>query len=175
MHRMTTTKPRITVNLEPVTALQLKRISELTGNSQSSMISEVLEQAAPVFERLIVVLEAAEQAKAKVREQSVERLSDAQARIEAQLGLVLDEFDRSTAPLLEDVERVKRRRRRTRQAGADGGDGGGVSTPISNRGVRSTHKATKKIAQNDGSATLGTVNPRGKLVGGREGGKNGQI
>lgn len=172
---MTTTKPRITVNLEPVTALQLKRISELTGNSQSSMISEVLEQAAPVFERLIVVLEAAEQAKAKVREQSVERLSDAQARIEAQLGLVLDDFDRSTAPLLEEVERVKRRGRRNRQAGADGGAGGGVSTPISNRGVRSTHKATKLIAQNDGSAKPRAVKPRVKKVGGREGGGNGQI
>ena len=115
---MTTIRPRITVNLEPVTALQLKRISELTGNSQSSMISEVLEQAAPVFERLIMVLEAAEQAKAKVREQSVERLSDAQARIEAQLGLVLGDFDQATAPLLAEVEKVKRRRRTGAQAGA---------------------------------------------------------
>ena len=172
---MTTTKPRITVNLEPVTALQLKRISELTGNSQSSMISEVLEQAAPVFERLIVVLEAAEQAKAKVKEQSVARLSDAQARIEAQLGLVLDDFDRTTAPLLEEVEKVKRRRRRDRQAGADGGDGGGVSTPISNRGVRSTHKATKDIAQNDGLSKPRAVKHRVRKLGGREGGRNGQI
>lgn len=145
---MTTTRPRITVNLEPVTALQLKRISELTGNSQSAMISEVLEQAAPVFERLIVVLEAAEQAKAKVREQSVERLSDAQARIEAQLGLVLEDFDRSTAPLLDEMERVKRRRRTGAQARARTAAAATPPTPISNRGVRLDPKATEKIAHN---------------------------
>lgn len=144
---MTTIRPRITVNLEPVTALQLKRISELTGNSQSSMISEVLEQAAPVFERLIVVLEAAEKAKAQVKEQSIERLSDAQARIEAQLGLVLDDFDRATAPLLAEVEKVKRRRRTGAQAGARTAAAATPPTPISNRGVRYDPKATKDIAQ----------------------------
>lgn len=171
MHHMTTSKPRITVNLEPVTALQLKRISELTGNSQSSMISEVLEQASPVFERLIVVLEAAEKAKARVREQSVERLSDAQARIEAQLGLVLDDFDRTTAPLLEQVEKVQRRRRDSGTRQGHAGATAPLPTPISNRGVRSTHKATKVIAHNDGSEKVLLGKGRAKTVGGR----NGQI
>lgn len=171
MHHMTTSKPRITVNLEPVTALQLKRISELTGNSQSSMISEVLEQASPVFERLIVVLEAAETAKARVREQSIERLSDAQARIEAQLGLVLDDFDRTTAPLLEQVEKVPRRRRASGAREGHAGATAPLPTPISNRGVRSTQKATKVIAKNDGSEKVLLRKVRAKTVGGR----NGQI
>lgn len=144
---MTTTRPRITVNLEPVTALQLKRISELTGSSQSSMISEVLEQASPVFERLIVVLEAAEEAKARVKLSSVERLEEAQARIEAQLGLVMDDFERSTAPLLADMEKVPRRRRTGAQAGARTAAAATPPTPISNRGVRLDPKATKDIAQ----------------------------
>lgn len=144
---MTTTKPRITVNLEPVTALQLKRISQLTGSSQSSMIAEVLEQAAPVFERLIVVLEAAEKAREQVKESSVARLTDAQRRIESQLGLVLDDFDKATAPLLAEVEKVKRRRRTGAQAGARTAAAATPPTPISNRGVRLDPKAMKDIAQ----------------------------
>ena len=125
MHCMSTTKPRITITLEPVTALQLKRISELTGNSQSAMVSEVLEQAVPVFDRLIKVLEAAELAKQSaaaaqrsVKVQSIGNLDAAQKRIERQMGLVLDDFDESTAPLLAELEEVQRRSRKRCNEGA---------------------------------------------------------
>ena len=169
MHRMSTTKPRITITLEPVTALQLKRISELTGNSQSSMVSEVLEQATPVFERLIKILEAAEAAKQSaeaaqqsVMIQSVGHLELAQRRVERQLGLVLDDFDEASAPLLAELEDVQRRSRRKPSSGAGiagvsraaGVASGGVSTPLSNRGVRSTQKLGKKIAQKEGPARV---------------------
>lgn len=160
MHRMSTTKPRITITLEPVTALQLKRISELTGNSQSSMVSEVLEQAVPVFERLIKILEAAEAAskaaeaaQQSVMIQSVGHLELAQRRVERQLGLVLDDFDDASAPLLAELEEVQRRSRKParvgRASGTRGTGSGGVSTPLSNRGVRSTQKHDKTIAQNE--------------------------
>ena len=59
MHRMTTKNPRLTITLEPALAAQIKRMSELTGNSQSAIISELLDGSAPVFERVIKVLEAA--------------------------------------------------------------------------------------------------------------------
>ena len=160
MHCMSTTKPRITITLEPVTALQLKRISERTGNSQSAMVSEVLEQAVPVFDRLIKVLEAAELAKQSaaaaqrsVKVQSIGNLDAAQKRIERQMGLVLDDFDESTAPLLAELEEVQRRSRKParvgRASGTRGTGSGGVSTPLSNRGVRSTQKHDKTIAQNE--------------------------
>lgn len=150
---MSTNKPRITITLEPVTSLQLRRISELTGNSQSSMVSEVLEQAAPVFDRLIKVLEAAdiaqksaEAAKKSVRLQSVGQLDLAQQRIEQQMGLVLDDFDNATAPLLEELEKVSRRHRAggqaVRRTHADA-----ASAPLSNRGVRSLTKPKKTTAK----------------------------
>ena len=165
MHRMSTTKPRITITLEPVTALQLKRISELTGNSQSAMVSEVLQQAVPVFDRLIKVLEAAELAKQSavaaqrsVKVQSIGNLDAAQRRIERQMGLVLEDFDESTAPLLAELEEVQRRGRKAGGGGAVSitrrTRSGGVSTPLSNRGVRSTQKHDKTIAQNKGPARV---------------------
>ena len=161
MHRMSTTKPRITITLEPVTALQLKRISELTGNSQSSMVSEVLEQATPVFERLIKILEAAEAAKQSAEAaqqsvviQSVGHLELAQRRVERQLGLVLDDFDDASAPLLAELEEVQRRARKGASATGKGAARGAASTPLSNRGVRSTQKLGKKIAQEEGSVRV---------------------
>ena len=156
---MSTTKPRITITLEPVTALQLKRISELTGNSQSSMVSEVLEQATPVFERLIRILEAAEAAKKSaeaaqqsVMIQSVGHLELAQRRVERQLGLVLDDFDEASAPLLAELEEVQRRARKGAPATGKGAARGAASTPLSNRGVRSTttpRKSTNKTITSD--------------------------
>ena len=54
--------PRLTITLQPVLAAQLRRLSELTGNSQSALIAELLEGSEPIFTRMIQVLEAAEQA-----------------------------------------------------------------------------------------------------------------
>lgn len=159
MHRMSTLKPRITITLEPATALQLKRMSELTGNSQSSMVAEVLEQAFPVFDRVIKVLEAAEAARQSaeaaqqsVKIKSIHHLESAQRRIERQMGLVLEDFDDASAPLLAELEDVQRRSRKPARAArvsdTHGTASGAASTPLSNRGVRSAHKATEKIAQN---------------------------
>lgn len=181
---MSTTKPRITITLEPVTALQLKRISELTGNSQSSMVSEVLEQAVPVFERLIKILEAAELAKQSaklaqrsVKLKSVQGLDDAQRRIEAQLSLAIEDFDNGTAPLLDELEKVQRRARKgvplagkgsahvAVPSGAKSVARKAVSTPLSNRGVRSAQKLEKVIAQNEGPAKVSAAKRGSKMRG----------
>lgn len=155
MHFMSTTKPRITITLEPVTALQLKRLSELTGTSQSGLVSEVLEQSQEVFSRLLVVLEAAEQArlsaeeaKRTIRKQSVKNLDDAQKRIEEQMGIVLDLFEGGTAPLLKDLEKVNRRGGRKVGEREHRTRSGDLSTPLSNRGVRSNLTAGKTNTKN---------------------------
>lgn len=147
---MPTPNPRLTITLEPSTAAQLRRMSELTGNSQSSMISELLSQSAPVFDRLITVLEAAEVAKAAAREEAAEKLERAQGKIEKQLGLMLDWMDDSARPLIDHAEKVKRRaRRRTAVdecAARPPAAGGAPATPPSNRGVRSDPKKGKNPA-----------------------------
>jgi hypothetical protein len=145
---MPTSNPRITVTLSPATHAQLRRLSELTGNSQSALVSELLEMSAPVFERTIRILEAAQEAKEEMRGAVASDMAKAQERIEAQLGLVLDDFDSTVgAPLLRDLEAVKRRARRKRASGsaaADSTRAAAPSTPLSNRGVRSQGKKTKK-------------------------------
>lgn len=166
MHRMPTSNPRITITLEPATAAQLRRISELTGNSQSALVSEILSQSSDVFARLVTVLEAAEAARTAAREDVAAKLDRAQATVEQQLGLMLDLAEDKTGSLLAEVERVRRRSRRRPQGQplGDREDGAGSAekgasrrgerasarealTPLSNRGVRSqSGKASNQAA-----------------------------
>lgn len=143
---MPTQNPRLTVTLKPSTYATLKEVSRLTGNSQSAMIGEILEQSEPVFSRLIQVLAAAEQAKAEVRGKVAEDMKRAQGTIEQQLGLALAEFDTYTGNLLQEVEGVRRRTRRASgQAQRRTLDASGPPpTPPSNRGVRSTANPAKQ-------------------------------
>lgn len=138
--------PRLTITLKPSLAAQLKRLSELTGNSQSGLIGEMLDGSVQVFERLILVLEAAHEAKSELRDHMVENLEAGQAKVEAQFGLALSEFDSAFKPIVDAADDIKRRAAGaggTRVAGARGATVRPTSTPISNRGVRSTATSTK--------------------------------
>lgn len=144
---MPTQNPRLTVTLKPSTFAQIQEVSRLTGNSQSAMIAEILEQSEPVFSRLIKLLSAAEEAKHAVRENVAADLERAQERIEHQLGIALDEFDALSGDLIAQVEQVRRRRARRTAPGQAPADTSGARrarpTPPSNRGVRSTANPRK--------------------------------
>ena len=144
--------PRLTITLEPQIGAQLRRLSELTGNSQSQLISELLEDAESVFAKMIQVLEAAQAVRDDMRGRITLDIEQAQCRMERQLGLSIEEpVDTRTLPLLADVEKVARRRRKQADAPAGGQLAGTVQarvtasvsseTPLSNRGVRSPRRA----------------------------------
>jgi hypothetical protein len=103
----------------------------------------------------LVVLEAAEQArlsaeaaKRSIRKESIKSLDEAQRHIESQLGIVLDLFEGGTAPLLKDLEKVSRRGGRKVGEREHRTRSGGISTPLSNRGVRSNLTAGKTTTKN---------------------------
>ena len=136
--------PRISITLQPSMAAQLRRLSELTGSSQSGLIGELLEGSGPVFDRMMQVMEAAKTAKESMRGKLTGDMEQAQARVESALGMALEGFDQLTGSLLDEAEAVTRR---GRASSAPHGLGAAAPTPISNRGVRFDPKATKKIAQ----------------------------
>jgi hypothetical protein len=140
---MPTLNPRLTITLQPQLAAQLRRLSELTGNSQSKLISEMLEGSGPVFDRLITVLTAASEAKEAMRGKLSASIEQGQARVEAQLGLVLEDFTDATEDLLQEAEAIKRRARRVAPAKRVRSAAPGFVTPLSNRGVRSTKNTGK--------------------------------
>ena len=138
---------RLTITLQPTLAAQLRKLSELTGNSQSALIGELLEGSGPVFDRMIQVMEAAKTAKEAMRGRIAGDIEQAQARLEEGLGMALEGFDQWTGSLLDEAEAVTRRARRGPAPRGVSGPGAAAPTPISNRGVRYDPKATKNIAQ----------------------------
>lgn len=114
---MATKNPRLTITLQPLIAAQLRRISELTGNSQASLIADLLDGQEVVFDRVIQALEAAKSVKEEMKETLRNDLDKSQKIIEAQLGLVLETMDKSYAPLLKEAEHIRRRK------GRESGDG----------------------------------------------------
>lgn len=141
---MPTTNPRITITLKPEIHVLLRRLSELSGQSQSSMVSELLDQSSPVFGRMVQVLEAAHVLKEKAqlnRAAITEGMESAQRELEVQLGIALETMDEGFRPVFEAagldspslVAGAVGRARSARSA-ADGAQTD-VSTPMSNRGV----------------------------------------
>lgn len=170
---MPTKNPRLSITVEPKLAAQLRRLAELTGNSQSALIGELLEGSTVVFARVIKVLEAAQEARGAVRGLIAEDLENVQGKLERQLGLALDIVDERD--LLDRVERfpfglpanhtedeyrayaaacdlaarrhvVLIERRAGRGSGSPPAPARKSSgkTPVSNRGVRSTTKQDKR-------------------------------
>jgi len=173
---MPAVNPRLTITISEPLSLALKRLSELTGSSQSRLISESLCEALPVYTRMIQVLEAAEKAKHAVRVASADRLELAQSKVEKQLGLALEGFDDMTGSLLAELEQVQRRARRrpvdeseARARDGTGSAGKGAPlrgerapartapTPLSNRGVRSDPKPSKKRTATTSYTSTGRV------------------
>ena len=124
LHSMATTKPRITVTLKPSTHATLRRMSELTKNSQSAIVGELLTSAEPVFDRMVRIMEAAVRAKEGAQGTVLKGLEQAHAVMERQLGLLDADFDVRTQDMLDGLEQVARR------------SGRGAAAPGASRGAR---------------------------------------
>ena len=139
---MATKNPRITITLEPQLHAILRRLSQLTNNSQSALIGDLLGESVPIFERMVEVLSAAEAMRAQgmaATDEMKNALHRAQGRIETQLGLVLDDMDHGNRPILEAAEKVQRRGAGAGKRSAAPAPRSGA-TPLSNRGVRSPRR-----------------------------------
>lgn len=139
--------PRLTITLRPSLAAQLRRLSELTGNSQSGFIGQLLEGSEPVFDRLIQVLEAAKVAKESIKGKLADDLQLAQSKIESALGVVFTGMDQLNTSILDAAKEAPLRARRGPAKRGGIGPGAAPPTPISNRGVRSTAKPPKTEKQ----------------------------
>jgi hypothetical protein len=109
MHPMNKLNPRINATLTPAAAAVLRELSELTGNSQSSIVGDLLESAVPVFSRVCTALRAAAEINASAKTEIAAGLERAQTKLEGQLGLMLGDMDDTLAPLLQQAEKIARR------------------------------------------------------------------
>ena len=107
----------------------MKSLSDLSGNSMSSMVAEIITMNEPVFARMVKVLQAAKTVQASSKESMMAALNDAQTKIEQQLGLALDAMDDGFRPVLDDAEEVRRRGRKGSPPAGKAAAREGVPTP----------------------------------------------
>lgn len=83
---MVAKNPRVSVTLSPEDYEVLRRLSELNGESMSSIVGELVQTVSPALSRVIEVIEAAQGAKPEVMEQ---------------LRRVAEDSERVMSPLLQ--------------------------------------------------------------------------
>lgn len=96
---MATTKPRITVTLTHRQHELLKAISDATGGSMSAYVSELLETAEPVLERIASTMQRLRQLNSQRKASVVAALDEAQTTLEPVMEAVLGQFDLFTSRL----------------------------------------------------------------------------
>ena len=131
---MPSKNPRLSVVLSPAVAATLAAISQETGDSASSLVRGLLEQAAPALERMLELVRAAKAAKGQIGagvsgslERVVGDLQDAMAVADARQKRVIED-------LVSQAEAVQGRRRRSGHADtrsvSRAGAAPGRSTPV---------------------------------------------
>lgn len=139
---MPTTKPRITLTLSDHQHEVLHGLSELQGQSMSSIIVELLETSMPVLERLQSILSAAAAAPQAVLEQLKLSLEGAEANFVGKQDEVMHQFDQLVAAVGGgDGDALSRAPAPTTQAASTARKKAGP--PSTNRGVRKSPKSTK--------------------------------
>lgn len=174
---MTTANPRITVTLQPATYAVLQRLAQATGDSMSASVAELIDVSIPVFERVIMALEAAKSIEDNAKTEIKAGLSRAQDKLEGQLGIMFEQLDEGIRPLLTEAEKVRRRPARPSErpapgklaphgAGRSAGGSGRKSTPRPvTRGVGRSGSATSSVA-----VGASRVRSKGQKQGSKSGG-----
>ena len=144
---MATSKPRITITLEPHAHEVLARLSALNKESMSSLVSGLLDVALPSLERTVAMLERIVAAPGETKA----GLAASLARAESQLGVIAQELLRQQDLTFEDVDQkvrasvVRDGRRPARKAPGQG------STPVpvtrGSGGPKTPAKAAKQPAK----------------------------
>lgn len=155
---MPTDNPRLTVTLKPSTYAVLKRMSALTKTSQSAIVGDLVEQAQPILERMVRVIEAAQQAQEGVKDRVRENLEAAEKVLEKQLGLMLGDLEARGSDVVDGLEAISRRKSPVRSGHLPVQRGGGraaAAPPASNRGGATPKRLKNKASGSRSKPRLG--------------------
>lgn len=112
---MPTTKPRITITMEPPVGAAIARLANLTGRPKAALLSELLNEALPAIANLVRSIEQAQRADEHTKARFVESVRDLAESAEATFDL----FERVTSD------------HATARAGGEGRAAGTASPPPS--------------------------------------------
>lgn len=157
---MATTKPRITVTLTQHQHDVLRVISDCGGQPMSAFISDMLEQALPVLERMAESFRKIKAAQDEQKKRIVDELDQAQAEVEPVLEQVLGQFDLFMTKIERASGVATEARSDTAAASA------ARSTPVTNRGVTPTpanppKRPRRKASEGISSSKVSSKKSRG--------------
>lgn len=103
--------PRLSVVLPPSLAATLAALSEVTGESSSSLVRTILEQAEPALGRMLQLMIAAKSAKGQIADGVSESLRRTVDDIQDAMAVADSRLSRVTSDLVNQAEAVQGRRR----------------------------------------------------------------
>tara|TARA_R110002072_G_C7914162_1_gene530568 strand:- start:1225 stop:1719 length:495 start_codon:yes stop_codon:yes gene_type:complete len=130
---MATTKPRLTITLEPHTHLVISTLAGLQGYSKSKVITDLLDAVVPVLERTARLLQMAETAQTTVTRDMKNSFEESEKKLHTMLNMAMSEL----VQLEETISKSEDDSSETAHSVADDGSRSETQPPYSNRGVRS--------------------------------------
>jgi hypothetical protein len=129
---MTTSKPRITITLDPNVYGVIRSISAASGQPMSAIVSDLLDSSVPILERMVQTFNQLRTMKETERAAVVKALADAEDVLSPMLMQVTGQMDLLAAAAGLGA------------AGTLPAVAAGPSTPSTNRGVTPTHQKPSK-------------------------------
>lgn len=90
---MATTKPRITITLEPHQYEVLKHLAGLQERSMAPLIVELVEAATPVFEKVCIAIENAKKAEESKKDELLRVAEESQKVLAPMYADAIDQLD----------------------------------------------------------------------------------
>lgn len=141
---MATKNPRITIMLTPRQHEVFKLISSTSGQSMSRLVTDFIEQAMPIFERMAVTFQHLNAERVRQNAGLVESLERAQESMEPFLLNAADQFDL----FLREVDGVSIRSEASAPAAVSPPTNRGVTPSEVKRPKPLQHKVSSKISKN---------------------------
>lgn len=139
---MATTKPRITVTLEPEHYAVLAELATLSKQSMSSILAEIAAEAMPVFARVVKLAKEAAATKASVGDRVKELAAEAELQMLPLARDALKTFDMFDDAIMKAIASAKASEEGVGQGGApiDAQAANGAPAGPSRRSKRGTAK-----------------------------------
>lgn len=139
---MATTKPRITVTLEPEHYAVLSEMAKVSGSSMSSILSDIAAEAMPVFARVVKLAREAEAAKAGIGDRVKELAAEAELQMLPMAREALRTLDMFDDAVMKAIAAARAGDESPEQGGA--GDARPARAPAAGGSGRRSKRGTAK-------------------------------
>jgi len=114
MQKTQAKNPRISITLKPTLYSALVRYSNISGTSISGVVSELLNDAEPLLERLSVVMETAKNAEGELKMALREGLETSEENLRNQLSVLMTDLS-DAGDLFSQIEQAAVKHRKVKK------------------------------------------------------------